>query len=264
MTQVFDKSMSNKYYFTDEIKKALGHPAELVTHHAAINLSNYPQELTLNSKPKLPVPALGHADKLRTFVFSNLKIFVTPTDSFKMKIRDVFIDTKLTHHSGKESRRWLGSPDMKYWPQQLNFAVWCATTGCGISSKLLFEDEKFSHIPKTDGELRLPKQVRSFLWFHVYFTVRRILHELGGIQNSAALPGDDAFDQKKNTYDIPSYKRLCNEFGISPSTDFRFHHGMNHGLGNVYIYYSNLGYAKTEASYPGIFKFSDEGGSASD
>ena len=39
---------------------------------------------------------------------------------------------------------------------------------------------------------------------------------------------------------------------------------MNHGLGNVYIYYSNLGYAKTEASYPGIFKFSDEGGSASD
>ena len=79
-----------------------------------------------------------------------------------------------------------------------------------------------------------------------------------------ALPGDDAFEQKKNTYDIPSYKRLCNEFGISPSTDFRFHHGMNHGFGNVYIYFSNKGYVKTEASYPGTFKFSDEGGSASD
>ena len=119
---------------------------------------------------------------------------------------------------------------MNYWPQQLNFAVWCATTGCGISSKLLFEDEKFSYIPKIDGELKLPNQVRSFLWFHVYFTVRRILHEMGGIQNSVALPGDDAFDQKKNPCDIPSYKRLCNEFGISPSTDFRFNHGMNHGL----------------------------------
>ena len=181
-----------------------------------------------------------------------------------MKFRDVFTDTKLTHHSGKESHRWLGSPDMNYWPQQLNFAVWCATIGCGVSSRLLFEDEKFSHIPKTDGELRLPKQVRSFLWFHVYFTIRRILHELGVIQNSVALPGGDAFDQKKNPYDIPSHNRLCNEFGISPSTDFRFHHGMNNGLVNVYIYYSNLGYGKTEAFYPGTYKFSDEGGTASD
>ena len=177
--------MSNKYYFTEEIKKAFGHPAELNvkpgTHHAAINLSNFRQELTLNSKPKLPVPALGYADKPRAFNFSNLEIFVTLNDSFKIKFRDIFTDTKLTHHSGKESHRWLNSPDMNYWPQQLNFAVWCATTGCGISPKLLFEDEKFSHIPKTDGELRLPKQVRSFLWFHVYFTIRRILHKLGGI-----------------------------------------------------------------------------------
>ena len=187
--------MYNKYYFYDEIKKALGHPAEL---HAAINLSNFPQVLTLNSNPKLPVPALGHADKSKTFNFPNLEIFVTPTDSFKMKFRDVFIDTKLSHHSGKESHRWLESPDMNYWPQQLNFAVWCATTGCGISSKLLFVDEKFSHIPKTGSELILPKQVRSFLWSHVYFTVRRILHEMGGIQNSVPLPGDDAFDQKNN------------------------------------------------------------------
>ena len=95
---------------------------------------------------------------------------------------------------------------MNYWPQQLNFAVWYATTGCGVSSRLLFEDEKFSHIPKTDCELRLPKQVRSFLWYHVYFNIRRVLYEFGGIQNSVALPGDDAFDQKNNTYDIPSYK----------------------------------------------------------
>ena len=60
MTQVFDKSMSNNYYFTREIKKALGHPAGL---NVEPDLSNFPQELTLNSKLKLPVPALGHADK---------------------------------------------------------------------------------------------------------------------------------------------------------------------------------------------------------
>ena len=234
-------------------------------HHEPINLSDFPQELTLNLKPKLSVPALGHADKPQTFDFSSLEIFVTPTDSFKIKFREVFKETKLTLYSAKESHRWLNSHDMNYWPRQLNLVVWCATTGCGVSSRLLFEDETFSHIPKTDGELKIPKQVRSFLWFHVYFTVRRILHEMGGIQNSITLPGDDAFDQKNNTYDIPSYNRLCNEFGISPSTDFRFHEGMNHGLGNMYLYHSNIGYRMTEAPYPGgVFKFSDEGGKASD
>ena len=215
--QVFGRGKFIYGSFTREFKKALGFPAVSamnVTHHEVINLSNFPQELTLNLKPKLPVPALGHADTPLPFDFSNLKIFVTSTDFFKMKFRDVFTDTKLTHHSAKESYRWLNSPDMNYWPQQLNFSVWCATTGCGISSKFLFEDKI------KENELNLPKQVRSFLWFHVYFTIRRVLHELGGIQNFVALPVDDTFDQQNNTYDIPSYNRLCNEFGISPSTDF--------------------------------------------
>ena len=39
---------------------------------------------------------------------------------------------------------------------------------------------------------------------------------------------------------------------------------MNHGLGNVCIYYSNYGYGKTEATYPGNYKNSDEGGKVSD
>ena len=43
----------------------------------------------------------------------------------------------------------------------------------------------------TDDELELPKQVRSFLWFHVYFSIRKVPHELGGIQNSVAVPGDE-------------------------------------------------------------------------
>ena len=72
LIQVFDKSMSNKYYFNEEMKKYLGQPAvSTVNIVPAINLSNFPQELTLNTKAKLPVPALGHADKPRTFEFSN-------------------------------------------------------------------------------------------------------------------------------------------------------------------------------------------------
>ena len=117
----------------------------------------------------------------------------------------------------------------------------------------------------TDSELKLPPQVRSFFWFHVYFTVRRILFELGGVQNSLPLPEDTAFSQTENKYDIPSFERICAEFGISPNADFRFTRGDNHGLGSVFEYFTNSGYTKTPFKYPyKETKFEDEGGRASD
>ena len=94
----------------------------------------------------------------------------------------------------------------------------------------------------------------------MYVTIRRILYQLGGIQNIIALPGDPTFNQFNNHYDVASYKRICAEFGIDPSSDFRFTHGKNNGLGNVYIYAQ--GAMKTDYEYPGFNKFSDEGGKA--
>ena len=137
---------------------------------------------------------------------------------------------------------------MKYWPQQLSFAMFCATQGCGISREIF--DSGFSLAP----------QIRAFYQFHVYFTIRRILYQLGGIQNISALPGDPTFSQFNNHYDAPSYKRICAEFGIDPSSDFRFTHGKNGGLGFIYVYAQ--GATKTEYGYPGWSKFSDEGGKA--
>ena len=77
---------------------------------------------------------------------------------------------------------------------------------------------------------------------------------MGGIQSISALPGDPTFDQFNNKYDVASYKRICNEFGVDPSSDFRFKTGENHGLGSVYVYASYIGPAKEEG---------DEGGSGS-
>ena len=110
---------------------------------------------------------------------------------------------------------------MKYWPQQLNFAVFCATQGCRISREIF------------DSGLSITPQIRAFYQFHVYFTVRRILYQLGGIQSMSALPGDPTFKPLSNHYDVASYKRICAEFGIDPSSDFRFPIGKNHGLGRV-------------------------------
>ena len=127
---------------------------------------------------------------------------------------------------------------MKYLPLQLNFAVFCPTEGCGISREIF------------DRGLSLTPQIRAFYQFHVYFTVRRIFYQLGGIQSMCALPGDPTFNPLAKNYDVASYKRICTEFGIDPLSDFRFTIGKNQGLGRV------NGEMQLDFKYPG---FSDEG-----
>ena len=264
-TTVFDddgKDFRSSIFFSKEMKRQLG------------LAPGFPLELTHNPNPKLEIPAVpfnSEADNSETLntIKDNLveqEIYVTPSEKFKINFRDIFTDTVITHKSSHESRRWLAGPNFEYWPQTLNFAFFCATTGCGVSRRILFEDKmRDGKNDLTDSELKIPPQVRSFFWFHVYFTVRRILFELGGPQNSLPLPGDTAFSQTENKYDIPSFERICAEFGISPNADFRFTRGDNHGLGSVFEYFSYSGYTKTPFKYPSKeTKFEDEGGRASD
>ena len=79
------------------------------------------------------------------------------------------------------------------------------------------------------------------------------------------MPDDPVFKQKENPYDIAAYKRICAEFGVDPSTDFRYKKGANHGLGKVFIYVTCAGPVPTGMSYPSAkAKFGDVGGNASD
>ena len=88
---------------------------------------------------------------------------------------------------------------------------------------------------------------------------------MGRNQSVSALPGDPTFNPSDNKYDVASYKRICAEFGIKPTSDFRFTGGKNHGLGNVYIGVTGHGPMKTGTAWPGgYYKFSDEGGKATD
>ena len=259
-TAVFDddgKDFRSIIYFSKEMKRQLG------------LAPGFPLELTHNPNPKLEIPAVPfNSEALNTIkdALVQQEIYVALSEKFKIKFRDIFTDTVITHRSSHESRRWLAGPNFEYWPQTLNFAFFIATTGCGVSRRILFEDKmRDGKNDLTDSELKLPPQVRSFFWFHVYFTVRRILFELGGPQNSLPLPGDTAFSQTENKYDIPSFERICAEFGISPNSDFRFTRGDNHGLGSVFEYFTNSGYTKTPFKYPSKeTKFEDEGGRASD
>ena len=145
---------------------------------------------------------------------------------------------------------------MSFWPQQLNFALWCATTGSGILREFLQSEGE-------NSSLNLSSQLCSFYLFHVYFTTRRILYEMGGIQSISALPGDPTFNDKDNPYDKVTYRRICAEFGVDPSSDFRFTFGQNHGLGYVFINCPNGDYVQKKwVCPPGIkpLQYTDEKG----
>ena len=197
-------------YWSQPFKDALGMQQD----------GGFPYQLSLlqQDKPQ-PVPAIEFSDNITQSVADifnkQVKIYVTPTDYFTTKFRQLFTKTQIKFTTAKYARKWLAKPDMSFWPQQLNFALWCATTGCGVSREMLF----------SNSSLKLSDQIRTFYQFHVYYTTRKILYEMGGIQSKNALPDDPAFNQQENPYDVASYKRLCAEFGIDPSTDFRFTYG---------------------------------------
>ena len=205
----------------------------------------FPSQLSLlpQDKPQ-PVPAVAFSDNITQSVGDlfdkQVKIYVTPTDYFTTKFRQIFTKTQIKFTTAKYARKWLAKPEMSFWPQQLNFALWCATTGCGVSREMLFPN----------SSLNLSDQIRTFYQFHVYYTTRKILFEMGSIQSKNALPDDPAFHQQNNPYDVASYKRICAEFGIDRSTDFRFTYGQNHGLGYVNIMYSDGPFAHKQWKYP--------------
>ena len=229
--------IEDQKYWSPALRSALGAQQD----------GGFPYQLSLlqqNKPPPQPVPAIAFSDNtgqsIADLFNKQVKIYVTPTDYFTTKFRQIFTKTQIEFTQVKYARKWLAKPDMSFWPQQLNFALWCATTGCGVSREMLF----------SNSSLQISDQVRTFYQFHVYYTTRKILYEMGGIQSKNALPDDPAFNQKDNPYDIASYKRICAEFGVDPSTDFRFTYGQNHGLGYVNIMYSDGPFPQKKWQYP--------------
>ena len=98
---------------------------------------------------------------------------------------------------------------MTWWQCQLNFAVWCATAGCGVSAD--------DHLQAKDPLLA------SLYRFHVYYTT----------ELKVAFPGDKSYSWYENAHDARANKRLCTEFGVVPITDWRqkLDHGCQ-GLGS--------------------------------
>ena len=86
-----------------------------------------------------------------------------PHKWFEARYPNIFEKYPLTVSTEEQVAAWSLNP-MQFWQNQLNFAVWCATTGCGVS----VED----HLNAADGFLR------SLYRFHAYYQIRRILKEI--------------------------------------------------------------------------------------
>ena len=190
-----DPLIKDRKYWSQGLRNALGFDQD----------GGFPMQLTpfINTKPQMSIPAVDFSAEIEKsrhigdILNKELKIYVTPTEFFTTKFREIFKKTQIKFTTAKYGRKWIKGPSLSFWPQQLNFALWCATTGYGISRDTLFPT----------GYLNLSPQVRSFYQFHVYFTVRRILYEIGGIESVTALPDDPTFKQRDNKYEIASYKK---------------------------------------------------------
>ena len=78
---------------------------------------------------------------------------------------------------------------------QLNFAVWCASSACGVSSE------------------HLNYKKHSMVWavyrFHVYYHVRRILKRL-----QVLLPQEAGFNAADNPYTNEEFFKICDDYGV--------------------------------------------------
>ena len=75
---------------------------------------------------------------------------------------------------------WNKGP-LKLWQTQLNFAVWCASSVCGVSS---------AHL-----NYKKHPMIRSVYRFHVYYYVRRVLK-----RSQVPLPHETGFKAADNPY----------------------------------------------------------------
>ena len=150
-----DPLIQDGKYWSQAMKDALG-----------FHDGGFPPQLSpfKQTKIKKPIPAVDFSEEIQQSIGDvlnkELKIYVPPTEFFTIKFREIFKKTQIKFTTSLFARVWLGGPNLSFWPQQLNFALWCATTGCGISRDILFPSGSI---------LNLSPQVRSFYPFHVYF-----------------------------------------------------------------------------------------------
>ena len=91
---------------------------------------------------------------------------------------------------------WNEHP-MRLWQTQLNFAVWCASSACGVSSAHLNykAHPMIRSVYHFHVNYKAHPMIRSVYHFHVYYHVRQVLKRL-----QTPLPHETSFNAADNPY----------------------------------------------------------------
>ena len=118
------------------------------------------------------------------------------SESFQIKFPNVFTNY-LLGAVRVEDQKFKDWDHYKFtiWQSQLNFAIFCASSACGVSVEHLNAKEPM---------------IRSIYRFHVYYHIRRILKIL-----EIPLPYQNSFNQFNNPYNHEKYIHICSEYGVS-------------------------------------------------
>ena len=118
------------------------------------------------------------------------------SDSFQVKFPNVFTNYPLGAVR-VEDQKFKDWDHYKFtiWQSQLNFAVFCASSACGVSVEHLNAKEPM---------------IRSIYRFHVYYQIRRILKV-----PEIPLPYENSFNQYNNSYNHEKFIGICSEYGVS-------------------------------------------------
>ena len=117
-------------------------------------------------------------------------------DTFPARFLNIFVDYPLgqMHDGDKLWTNW-NKALMHLWQTQLNFAVWCASSACGVSS---------AHLNYTKHPM-----IRSVYHFHVYYHVRRILKKL-----QVPLPHETGFNVADTPYTESEFLKICEDYRV--------------------------------------------------
>ena len=138
-------------------------------------------------------------------------------DTFPVRFLNIFVDYPLgqMHVGDKLWTNWNEAP-MPLWQTQLNFAVWCTSSACRVSS---------AHLNYTNHPM-----IRSVYRFHVYYHVRRIWKKL-----QTPLPQETTFNAADNPHTESEFFKICEDYGVPNDPmryrDEKFYWTCQHGVG---------------------------------
>ena len=111
-------------------------------------------------------------------------------DTFPARYLNIFVDYPLGQMrvGDKLWTNWNNAP-MRLWQTQLNFAVWCTSSACGVRS---------AHL-----NYKAHPMMRSVYHFHVYYHVRPVLKRL-----QVPLPQETSFNVADNPYTESDFLKI--------------------------------------------------------